>query len=102
MKKQMSKISMAMVAAVMLATPVWATDYSGMSTDELSKIRGTLQNASEQERENFRKEWQNRVGDMTPEERQQYMGPGNKKSQGKGQGQGQGKGMGKGQGSGRS
>ena len=49
-----------------------------MSTEELSKIRRTLQSATEQERQNFRQEWQNRVGEMTPEERQQYMGSRNK------------------------
>ncbi len=57
------------------ATPVWAVnDYSSMSTEELSNSRGTLQEASEEERNAFRSEWQERMQNMTPEERQQYTG----------------------------
>lgn len=100
MKKQITKISLALVGVGMLVTSVWAADYSTMSTEELSKIRRTLQSATEQERQNFRQEWQNRVGEMTPEERQQYMGSGNNSGLGKGQGMGKGQGSGKGGGKG--
>ncbi len=66
------------------------TKDSIRSTLELSEMRGTLQAATEQERQSFRQEWQNRVGEMTSEERQQYMGSGNKKGQGKESGKGGG------------
>lgn len=100
MKKQITRISLALVGVGMFVASAWATDYSTMTTEELSKIRGTLQAATEQERQDFRQEWQNRVGEMTSEERQQYMGSGNKKGQGKGSGYGQGMGKGKGKGGG--
>ncbi len=58
-----------------LGSVVLATDYSQYSTEELSKIRGTLQNASPEEREAFRSEWQKRMQEMSPEERARYVGP---------------------------
>lgn len=58
----------------MLASSAFAADYSNMSTEELSKMRGTMQNATVEERNAFQNEWQKRVQNMTHEEKQKYMG----------------------------
>lgn len=98
-----------------LAGNAFAEDYSQYATEELASMRGTLQDASQEERDAFRAEWQKRVQDMTPEERQKYTGrPDNAQCQpsadrmqgsgnaqgrggyGKGAGRGFGKGFGKG------
>jgi len=90
---------MMVTVAVMAATPVWAvTDYSSMSNEELSKIRGTLRSASQEDRNAFRSEWQQRIQAMTPEEQQLYMGrPADAAADGSGmqQGMGRGRGMGR-------
>ncbi len=104
----------------LLSGNAFAEDYSQYTTEELAGMRGTLQDASEEERDDFRAEWQKRVQDMTPEERQEYTGrPENARSQpgagrmqgrgnaqdrggyGKGMGRGSGRGFGKGRGGGR-
>ena len=80
-------LTLTMAAAIMLAGGnVFASDYSQYSTEDLSSKRGTMQNATEQEREAFRYEWQKRVQNMSQEERQEYMG-----KQGKGMRPGQGR-----------
>jgi len=80
-------MSITVFAAVVLAASMaFATDYSGYSTEDLSKMRGTLQNATEQERQQFRTEWQSRLQNMTQEERQLHTG----RPENAGQGQGQG------------
>jgi len=62
--------------AAMIVSPAWAvTDYSGMTTEELSQLRGTLRNATPEEREAFRSVWQERVRNMSTEEMQRYIGP---------------------------
>ena len=38
--------------------PVWAAEYSQMTTDELSHLRATLYNASPEERAAFEKDWE--------------------------------------------
>ena len=94
---------------MMLSVPVWAaTDYSSMSTEELAKIRGTLREASVEERNAFRTEWQSRMQQLTPEERQQYgvgSGAGSRFGRGAGRGvsasDGSGAGAGPGGGGGR-
>ena len=53
-----------------------AADYQSMSTKDLSAIRGTLYNASQEERNAFQMEWTSRMDQMTPAERQQYSGQG--------------------------
>jgi len=66
----------ALILAAMVATPAWAvTDYSSMTTEELSQIRGTLRNATQEERDAFRSVWQQRVRNMSTEEMQRYIGP---------------------------
>ncbi|WP_449258376.1 Spy/CpxP family protein refolding chaperone [Chlorobium limicola] len=67
MKKQM----MTMMAALLIgsAGTASAADYSRYSNDELSRMRGTMQNADAQERASYRTEWCKRIASMNPEER---------------------------------
>lgn len=74
MKKRMNKIGMALIGLSLIVTPVWAADYSSMPTEELSNLRGTMRNATEEEHTAFQQEWQSRVQQMPTDERQQYMG----------------------------
>lgn len=64
----------AMLGVSMLASSAFAADYSNISTEELSKMRGTMQNATVEERNTFQNEWQKRVQNITQEERQKYAG----------------------------
>ena len=50
------------------------TDYSSMSNEELSAIRGTLRDADQTDRDAFRTEWLIRTKSMTPEEKQTIFG----------------------------
>lgn len=59
----------------MVITPAWAVNYSNMTTEELAELRGTMRNASQEEHAAFQEEWQNRMRQMTREERQRYLGP---------------------------
>lgn len=67
---------LAICCLVMVAGTVWAVDYSKMSTEDLSRMRGTLNNSSQEDLTAFRAEWQKRLDEMTTEQRQQYMEPG--------------------------
>jgi hypothetical protein len=74
-----SKIKMAGLIALALISVnsyAWAADYKAMSTEELSNLRGTMQSAPQAERDAFRSEWNSRLDQMTPSERQNYMGSG--------------------------
>ncbi len=84
------------------ATLAWAaTDYSAMTTEELAAKRGSMKQATVEERNAFQNEWQNRVQKMSPEEKQKVMGqPENAPRDGSGQKNGQGMGNGSGMGSG--
>ena len=86
------------------ATLAWAaTDYSAMTNEELAAKRGSMKQSTAEERNAFQNEWQNRVQQMSPEEKQKAMGqPENAPRDGSGQknGQGQGKGSGSGGGMG--
>ena len=73
MTKRMNKIGMALIGISLIVTPVWAADYSSMTTAELSSLRGTMRSATQEEHTAFQNEWQSRVQKMTPDERQQYM-----------------------------
>ena len=80
---------------------VMAADYSKYSTEELAAMRGTMANASQEEREAFRNEWQKRMQEMSQEERSAYSrggGSGSGSCSGSGQGYGQGRGRGYGRG----
>lgn len=61
------------LALLSVSTYAWSADYSTMSTQELSHLRGTMQSASQADRDAFDAEWRHRVERMTPAERQQYM-----------------------------
>ncbi len=74
----------------------WAVDYSKMSNDELSAKRGTLYNTTPEDWHAFHTEWWKRLSQMSPEERQKYMGPGMGRGMGQGMGKGMNRGMGKG------
>ena len=100
MKKKMATSLLAILAVFSMSSPAFSTDYSTMTTEELSNVRGTLYNATEAERNTFRNEWQKRINQMTPEEQAQYMGAGKGKGKGYGSGKGQESGMGGGQGKG--
>jgi hypothetical protein len=108
-----SKIKMAGLIALALISVnsyAWAADYKAMSTEELSNLRGTMQSAPQAERDAFHAEWNSRLEQMTPSERQNYMGSrkgmderGNPVHNGSGMGSGSGAGgggMGGGSGSG--
>ncbi len=88
------------LSSALAAQLAMATDYSAMTTTELNEIRGTLYNATEEEQAAFRQEWQSRLSEMTPTERQQYAGP-PANAPGPGPQDGTGQGMGKGMGSGK-
>lgn len=75
MRKMKRLIAMACMGLGMVITQAWAVDYSSMSTEELAELRGTMRNASQEEHAAFQHEWQNRVRQMTREERQRYLGP---------------------------
>ena len=88
--KTMKKTMLVLGALMLAATAAWAVDYSKMSTDELSAARGQLYNANADDWNAFHTEWWKRLSQMSPEERQKYLGPG----MGRGMGMGHGKGMG--------
>lgn len=54
--------------------PAWGIDFSSLSTEELAAKRGTMMNATEEDRKAFRNEWQKRMREFTPEERARYQG----------------------------
>lgn len=87
----------------LVASNVFAvTDYSKYSTEELAAMRGTLRNASVEERNAFRTEWQKRMQQMSSDQRQQYVrGRGYGLRDGSCAGTGPGQGMGYGRGGGR-
>jgi hypothetical protein len=88
--KTIKKTLLVLAALMLAATAAWAVDYGKMSTDELSAARGTLYNATPEEWNAFHTEWWKRLSQMSPEERQKYLGPG----MGHGMGKGMGRGMG--------
>ena len=47
--KTMKKTVLAICCLVMVAGTAWAVDYSKMSTEDLSRMRGTLYNANQTE-----------------------------------------------------
>jgi hypothetical protein len=95
------KIFIAAFLILFSAISAWAvTDYRSMSTEDLTRLRGTLQNASQEEREAFRTAWREKLQQMAPEDQQKRMGPpanrpANDGTLRQGEGQGMGKGYGK-------
>ncbi len=72
MLRRMKQICLAGIMVGCLSAPVFAADYSSMSTEEMAAMRGTLQDATQEERSSFQSEWRNRMQQMSPEDRQQY------------------------------
>ncbi len=70
--------------ALFIAIPALAADYSSYSLQELSQMRGTMMDKSQEEREAFRNAWMEKMRNATPEERSLYSG-----AQGKGHKYGQ-------------
>lgn len=68
-------LTLALSGLLMGITPLFAADYTGMSTEKLAAMRGTMRNASPEEHAAFQHEWQNRIRQMTQEEQRKYLGP---------------------------
>lgn len=68
-----------LLTITLLATSLFAVDYTTMSIDELSNLRGSVPS---EDREAFRSAFQEKTKYLTPEEKVQY-------SRGKGKGNGQ-------------
>lgn len=83
-----------------MLTVAQAADYESMSTQELSQLRGTMYNKSQDERDAFRTEWQLRINQMSEEEKANYSGSGSGRGQGNRSGTGLGDGNGRGRGNG--
>ena len=83
-----------------LLTVAQAADYESMSTQELSQLRGTMYNKSDEERDAFRSVWQQRINRMSAEEKANYLGSGSGRGQGNRSGTGLGDGTGRGRGNG--
>jgi len=58
------------IAIALLATAVWAADFTGYTTEQLISMRGTV---PVQDRADFRAEMQKRMQTMTPQQRQLFM-----------------------------
>ncbi len=83
-----------------MLTVAQAADYESMSTQELSQLRGTMSNKSQEERDAFRNVWQQRINQMSEEEKANYLGSGSGRGQGNRSGTGLGDGNGRGRGNG--
>lgn len=83
-----------------MLTVAQAADYESMSTQELSQLRGTMYNKSQDDRDAFRTEWQLRINQMSEEEKANYSGSGSGRGQGNRSGTGLGDGNGRGRGNG--
>lgn len=74
----MKKSFLLILTLALLAIPVLAaaedTDYSSYSTEELAAMRGTLRDATVEERTLFQTEWQSRVLEMDEATRMEYVG----------------------------
>lgn len=95
-------IAIALFILALGATAAFAQqDYSTMTNEDLSTLRGTFRDATPEERDAFRTEWRTRMDNMTPEERALYAGrPANAPRDGQGFASGRGNGYGRGMGMG--
>ncbi len=96
MTATMKVATLVFVGLVGMATYSPAADYGSMTTEELSRLRGTLQTATQEERDAFRSEWLERVESMTVAERQAYGSVGNGSGNGRGNAAGPGNASGSG------
>ena len=92
--------SLATLMLLFLPAVGLCTSYESMTTEELSRLRGTMYNATQEEREDFRAEWRKRIDQMSSEEKQKYLGAGGGRGKGNRSGDGLGDGTGKGRGGG--
>lgn len=101
MKSKKLIIASLVMGTVLFSGYVYASDYSDYTTEELHSMRGTMQNATAEERSQFSNEWQKRSREMPDEERSKYTkgsedesadgsSEGKKKAKGKGHGKSQG------------
>lgn len=75
-KTTLFRLTTILAGSLLTATMAWAvTDYNAMSNEELAAKRGSMKEATLEERNAFRNEWQSRVQKMSPEERQKAVGP---------------------------
>lgn len=76
-KSRKLKISVVLSGILLSATlSLAATDYSAMTNEELAAKRGTImQQATVEEQKAFHNEWQKRIQQMSPAERQKALGP---------------------------
>ncbi len=74
MSKKQFFIGSIILAVSLISIPAFATDYSSLETSELANLRGTMRDASTEDRDAFRAEWQNRISRMSSEEAQAYRG----------------------------
>jgi hypothetical protein len=92
MKKNMTTI---IILAGLLFLPAYgfATDYSRYTLEELSQMRGTMQNASDEDRSAFRDAWRAKMQNASAEDRQSMRGNGRKQGNRYGNDSGKGYGM---------
>ncbi len=91
--------TLAVAGLLFLAVPVFAADYSSYSLQELSQMRGTMMEKSQEEKAAFRNAWRDKMQKATAEERSLYArgrgkggcnGSGNCNGSGSGHGHGWG------------
>jgi hypothetical protein len=63
-----------LIVLLLLVSSLFAADYIGISTGKLAEMRKAMHYASEDERRDFNEEWQKRIRNMRPEEREKYLG----------------------------
>ena len=72
----MNSLSTALLTVALLlscaATALASGNFSDLTNEELAALRGRMNNESTENREAFRKEWQQRVAHMTTEERKSF------------------------------
>ncbi|MBF0567838.1 MAG: hypothetical protein HQK95_03125 [Nitrospirae bacterium] len=84
----MKKVSMAILTLMLAAGVVYAADFATYTTDELLGMRGTMYNATVQQRTALHTELTKRVEQMTPEQKQEFAS--RPASAGRGRGMGYG------------
>ena len=73
MTKRIKTAGLVMLALISVSPSVWAIDYKTMSTEDLRNLRGTMQSASQIERHAYNNEMLDRLEQMTPAQRQDFM-----------------------------
>lgn len=64
-----------LAGALVALSSAFGADYSLIPTDELAKMREGMKDAPFDEQRAYEREWQRRMYDMTPEEKEKYLGP---------------------------